>query len=119
MGLCTLGSSFCNTGCFFYFNASNTGTAVDHEKASNRIGAVVGIVFILILIYGVIRVLNDHYKKKHQEELYRQWFNALPTLIPCPDCEKEVSKHAGTCPHCGCIIVEKTWTFTSVGFLFE
>jgi hypothetical protein len=27
---------------------------------------------------------------------------AAPSLQPCPDCRREVSKRAAQCPHCGC-----------------
>lgn len=28
-------------------------------------------------------------------------------LIPCPDCEREISNRAPSCPHCGCPIASQ------------
>lgn len=36
------------------------------------------------------------------EQEVAQFTASLPKLIACPDCEKEVSRHAAACPHCNC-----------------
>ncbi|MDR0579754.1 MAG: zinc ribbon domain-containing protein [Campylobacteraceae bacterium] len=41
--------------------------------------------------------------------------NAPSRLLKCPDCEKEVSKNAYKCPHCGATIKKPKWTV--VGYI--
>jgi hypothetical protein len=40
--------------------------------------------------------------KENQNENQFKVINQEKKLIPCPDCNKEVSRRAKACPHCGC-----------------
>jgi hypothetical protein len=44
--------------------------------------------------------------KEDQNQRQFELINHEKKLIPCPDCEKEVSRRAKACPYCGCPIEE-------------
>lgn len=42
----------------------------------------------------------------------------MASLIPCPDCKREVSKYAKTCPHCGASLAKRYGWGTVLFFVF-
>jgi hypothetical protein len=42
-----------------------------------------------------------------------EWVD-IPKLMPCPDCKKEVSRNAASCPHCGRVMKQSATSLLAV-----
>lgn len=62
--------------------------------------------------------IMDNLRSKRRQKAYQKWFDSLPSLVDCPDCNKKVSKNAKTCPHCGSVFIEEIWESYSIGIWF-
>lgn len=60
--------------------------------------------FLVIIVGAIYVYLRDKKKRLEEiveEEAHLKSLSALPMLIPCPICKKEISKAAAACPSCG------------------
>jgi hypothetical protein len=62
-----------------------------------------GILLLLLILIGIAIQKTNENKKKMLKEMAEEEarVKALPTLISCPICKKEISRAATTCPSCG------------------
>lgn len=62
--------------------------------------------------------IKSSMRQRRMKIAYQKWFDTLPNLVNCPDCNNKVSKNAKTCPHCGSVLIEEMWSGYSIGIWF-
>ena len=63
----------------------------------------IGLIVLLPIVIGIGAVVFAISSSRRRNAPQ----STKPHLMPCPDCGKEVSLKAVTCPHCGASLAEK------------
>lgn len=70
-------------------------------KYGSFISAVINFLLIALVLFMIIKLINQlHFKKKSEET------KVAPTTKVCPFCKSEIAVEATRCPHCTSVLEE-------------